>query len=346
MRNLVVVRAALAAALVVVSVEAAHAQIYESVGIRAQGMGGAFVAIADDASATWWNPAGLAGGAYVNTIIEYGTAQDPRVATDASGAAVPAWRLNTKGVSIAYPAMGLSYYRLLVSQIQPIAAIGTDPLSRQDPGRAPVRQTSLVLQQFGVTVGQSVGSHLVLGSTLKLLRGGSGSASTAAADASLDQAAALPTSAESHVDLDLGAMARFGAISLGAVVKNVRESSFGSGDAVVDLRRQARVGFAATSGKKRGSIGAFSFAVDADLTRTAMATGDVRHVAAGFEGWAFGSSLGLRAGVSANTVGDARPAAGAGLSLALRKGTYVDSQATFGSDQSRKGWGLALRVTF
>ena len=106
MRNLVVVRAALAAAFVVVSVEAAHAQIYESVGIRAQGMGGAFVAVADDATATWWNPAGLAGGAYVNTIIEYGTAQDPRVATDASGAAVPAWRLTRAGSRSPIPRSG------------------------------------------------------------------------------------------------------------------------------------------------------------------------------------------------------------------------------------------------
>ena len=40
------------------------AQIYETVGIRAQGMAGAFVAVADDSTATWWNPAGLATGAY------------------------------------------------------------------------------------------------------------------------------------------------------------------------------------------------------------------------------------------------------------------------------------------
>ena len=78
-----------------------------------------------------------------------------------------------------------------------------------------------------------------------------------------------------------------------------------------------------------------------------MATGDVRHVAAGVEGWVFSGSLGLRAGVSANTIGDGTAGGGrAALSLALRKGTYVDSQATFGSDQSRKGWGLDLRVTF
>ena len=37
----------------------ASAQFIEAVGVRALGMGGAFVAVANDSSATWWNPAGL-----------------------------------------------------------------------------------------------------------------------------------------------------------------------------------------------------------------------------------------------------------------------------------------------
>ena len=37
----------------------ALAQPYESLGVRALGMGGAFVAVADDATAAYWNPAGL-----------------------------------------------------------------------------------------------------------------------------------------------------------------------------------------------------------------------------------------------------------------------------------------------
>src|SRR5438094_8616567 len=37
-----------------------RAQTFDQVGERAQGMGGAFVAVADDASAIYWNPAGLA----------------------------------------------------------------------------------------------------------------------------------------------------------------------------------------------------------------------------------------------------------------------------------------------
>ena len=36
-----------------------HAQVFETFGVRALGMGGAFVAVADDATATYWNPAGL-----------------------------------------------------------------------------------------------------------------------------------------------------------------------------------------------------------------------------------------------------------------------------------------------
>ena len=51
----------------------ASAQIYETVGIRAQGMAGAFVAVADDSTATWWNPAGLATGAYFSGIVEHRT---------------------------------------------------------------------------------------------------------------------------------------------------------------------------------------------------------------------------------------------------------------------------------
>ena len=116
----------------------ASAQIYESVGIRAQGMAGAFVAVADDATATWWNPAGLAGGAYFNSIIEYGTAQDPRVPTDAGGLATPSWRTSTRGFAVAYPALGLSYYRLRVSEIRPLDPTAATSPGRQDQGPPPV----------------------------------------------------------------------------------------------------------------------------------------------------------------------------------------------------------------
>ncbi|MGH9162460.1 MAG: hypothetical protein ACRD2X_21040, partial [Vicinamibacteraceae bacterium] len=53
-----------------VSAAAAAAQPIELVGARALGMGGAFVAVADDATATYWNPAGLAFGGLFSTVVE------------------------------------------------------------------------------------------------------------------------------------------------------------------------------------------------------------------------------------------------------------------------------------
>src|SRR5229473_5118040 len=115
----------------------AQAQIYEAVGTRAQAMGGAFVAVADDATATWWNPAGLASGAYFNTILEYAGSQDPRQESrqdsrqpaDTSGA-VPAWRSATRGFAVAFLALGFSYYHLRVSEIRPFGSIAGSGLSR------------------------------------------------------------------------------------------------------------------------------------------------------------------------------------------------------------------------
>ena len=48
----------------------AFSQSFDLVGTRALGMGGAFVAVADDASATWWNPAGLPNSLIVDGIAE------------------------------------------------------------------------------------------------------------------------------------------------------------------------------------------------------------------------------------------------------------------------------------
>ncbi len=78
MRMTGVFRTALAAGLLASTALPAKAQIYEIVGTRAQGMGGAFVAVADDATATWWNPAGLATGAYFSSVVERGSTTEPR----------------------------------------------------------------------------------------------------------------------------------------------------------------------------------------------------------------------------------------------------------------------------
>ena len=65
-------------------------------------MGGAFVAVADDATATWWNPAGLAGGAYFSAILEIGSHREPRTTSDPAAPA-SAWRANVRGFAVGVP---------------------------------------------------------------------------------------------------------------------------------------------------------------------------------------------------------------------------------------------------
>lgn len=281
----------------------ARAQRAEAVGVRAQGMAGAFTAVADDATASWWNPAGLAGGSYFSSVLEYGRLPNP---PDTS----------VGGVSIAFPALGLSYYRLPISEMRPAGSTGQGVAIRQDQG---------TLSVFGVTVAQSLGNHFVVGSTLKAMSAG-----------------------ETHAGLDLGAMATFGLARVGLSVRNVTEATFGTGVDSLELKRQARAGFALSTGT-RGVIGTGAVAVDADLTTTVTAAGEQRRVAVGGEVWTTRRVIGLRGGVSRNFVGteDTLLSGGASVVFWRQKGLnwYVDGQLTGGSDEENR-WSVAVRLTF
>jgi len=280
----------------------AGAQSADMVGVRALGMGGAFTAVADDATATWWNPAGLAGGAFFSAIIEYAHPIDR-----------PGEGL--RAVSLGFPALGISYYRVPTTELRPsIATVG--PVgSREDEGS---------LSVFSATVGQSIGNHLVLGSTVKVLN-------------------ALE---DTEGGLDLGAMVMFGKTRAGLMVRNVTEPEFGSGPVVRKARRTARAGAAFTTGT-RGAIGDATFAFDADLVKTPTVRGEERRMAAGGEFWMFTRRVGLRGGISASTIDERRWTPSGGASAAIRRGTYVDAELTGGeADEGRRGWAIALRVTF
>ena len=266
------------AALVLTVSSPARAQLFEQIGVRAQGMAGAFVAVADDASATWWNPAGRATGAYFNGIVEHG-----RIEGDGAF-----------GVSVAYPALGLGYYR--------------------------VRLRSLVVNQFGATVGHSLGEHLVVGSNVKIVRG-----------------------EQTRGDLDLGAAATFKSARVAIAVRHIGAPDVGTDRNPIELERQVRVGVTHTSTLSSGAM--VTSALDADLTKTTTPDGDARHVAAGVEVWPK-PRLGVRGGVSANTVGDVRGAASVGASVGVRSGLFLDGFVTRGDDEAKKGWGLALRASF
>ncbi len=293
--------------LLIVSPRPSFAQLYESVGTRAQGMAGAFTAVADDATTTWWNPAGLNTGPLFGAIVQYrgGTGEDGE----------DSW-----GLSVMVPSLGLSYYRIRV--LETSSSSSTAPLSgdRQDKRAVGTRLSSFALNQFGATVGQSLGDHLVLGTTLQLLQA--------------DQV---------RGDVDAGAMATFGAARFAAVVKHIVAPDMSSDGHRLDVDRQVRIG-AAWDSRPRGRF-RMTAAADADLTRTSTVDGDERHLAGGVEAWV-SQAVSVRGGVSVNTIGDLRASASVGGSVAVRSGLFIDGEVTAGKDAVTKGWGLGLRATF
>lgn len=319
----------------------ASAQGFDAVGTRAQGMAGAFVAVADDATATWWNPAGLASGAYLSAILERGQNREP------SDAAIsgPAVRNSTSGFALAYPAMGLSYYRLRVSEIAPADSIGAAGPGRQDQGTASSVLRSVATTAFGATFGQSLGSHVVLASTVRLLRAGAVVSQDLSGVDPLDRADDFDVPRQTKTDLDIGALLRFRGVRLGGALKHVGEPAFGDGDARIVLKRQARAGIALTRGRT-GVFDSLVGAVDLDVTSAPTAFGEERRVAAGGEVAFAGSRVLLRGGVSTPATGERRWTKSTGASVALRKGFFVDSAITPGNGASRSGWSVSLRSAF
>src|SRR3954466_13515578 len=133
----------------------AAAQTFDTVGTRAAGMGGAFVAVADDASAAYWNPAGFASGAYFSLVLDRSEAK-----LDPPGSA-PAGSRSGLLLALGAPAVGLSYYRLRST------AVRASPLSFP----ATVEADTLITHHVGATVVQSLAPGLAAGATLKLVRG-------------------------------------------------------------------------------------------------------------------------------------------------------------------------------
>ena len=305
---------------------AAGAQSTESVGTRAQGMGGAFVGVADDASAVYWNPAGLAGGAYFSLVIDGNTA---RSVPDAApqGENRNGWLL-----ALSMPALGLSYARLQTTRVRP--AVGIPENSRVE---------SLLTHQIGATLVHSIIDNLAVGATVKLVRGTAASAEVLGNDRDdlLDHTDLLGHSS-TRGDLDVGVMAVASFGRLGLTVRNLTAPGFDTGRGEeLQLETQARLG---------GSVlllPEWKLAGDIDLTSSRGTFGDVRELAFGTEGQVI-RQLTARAGLRFNTIGDHdwTPAYSAGVSYALFGAMLIDGQITTGSDNVFRGWGLAGRFVF
>ena len=317
--------AAILATLALVPV-AGRAQSFEAAGTRPQGMGGAFVAVADDASAVFWNPAGLAGGAFFSLVLDGHRAE---VLPDEveSGAQRSSWLL-----ALTTPALGLSYYRLSHDAVAPA---GPDP-------NAGIRREGLVTHHVGATIVQSLTDSVAVGATLKLVRGIAGQAVVPAADrdAALRDVDLLGRSS-TRFDLDAGIMSRGALGSIGLVVRNVTEPAFPTAAGELRVERQVRAG--ASLALLRGWI----LASDLDLTRAAGPLGAVREFALGTERQVT-RTLPTRAGIRLNTAGDAgrTPSFSAGASYAAYGAVLVDVHVTTGPDEAFRGWGLAARMAF
>jgi hypothetical protein len=310
----------------------AGAQTFEAVGTRAAGMGGAFVAVADDASAVYWNPAGLVmGGNYLGLVIDalLGKAEPDNTPNAGRG--------NAQLIALSTPPLGLSYYRLESTKLRPLATFTSDPATRVN---------QLTTHHAGVTFVQSINQSLAVASTLKLVRGfaESGVVIGASRDDLLDSGPDLPDKASNSFDADIGVMATLGALRAGLTVRNATSPEFDTTDGtLLTLERQTRAGIS-----YRGLQGVI-LAADFDLERVQGTLGDVQNFAAGAEAQVV-RRVALRSGVRLNMRSDepggSAPAFSLGGTVATFRSLLVDAQITVGAEAADRGWGVGLRLVY
>ena len=314
------------------------AQSFESVGQRALGMGGAFVAVANDSSATWWNPAGLATGPFLDVALGRGASS--------ADADFPASRTGVWSLSLATPPLGVSYYRLKITEIRAAPATGPAAAGREDRA-AGEGLRSLSLSQFGATVLHTITTGVTAGATVKYVRGTVQARGFDPADAGVDLPTLLDAAddleggeSDGAVDVDLGLLATRGAFRFGVTARNLLEPRFG------DLKspRQVRAG-AAFDGEAAGTVPVM-VSVDADLGRYDGVGGDRRVIALGVEHWLRPKRIAIRGGARFNTTGEQDRTVTAGASVTARAGLFIDGYAAAGGDSGERGWGVAARVSF
>ena len=306
----------------------ARAQGADSVGTRAQGMAGAFVAVTDDASAVYWNPAALGKGAYFSLVMDGNRAETvPDSLPALSGGKRSGYLL-----ALGTPALGLSYYRLENKIVnRPITV-----------SRSAFQLDTLTTQHIGATFVQSLTDFLTVCSTVKIVRGVAGTGLIEGERDEILDHADVPGRSTGKFDLDAGVLLSGPVGRIGLVVRNISEPGFeverGGRELVLD--RQIRGGASVLL------LESWKLAADFDFTKQAGPFGEVREIAIGSEGQVT-RRLAARAGIRFNTAGDDHaPGLSVGGSFAALGSLLVDAQITGGSDKAFTGWGIAGRVVF
>jgi hypothetical protein len=330
----------------------AAGQPFEALGTRAKGMGGAFVAVADDVTAVYWNPAGLATGAMFDAQVEFGSREMTGDPDQPIGVGEQALRGRSRLIAVGFPALGLSYYRIDSEGAASLLTTVAEAENRETQSGSVLRLDRVTTQNFGVSLLQSITRFAVIGATVRAVRGAAVEAvsgETGLPGEMLDRAQDLEAVGQTKLDVDAGVMGSFGSVRVGVAARNLCEPVFGAvtGWGGARLRRRVRFGAAfVPRSRASGILGPLTVSVDADLTTNDAADGSRRDVAAGIERWLVGGRLGVRAGARGSTVGRARTVGTAGVSARLRPSMFVDWQLTSGGSESERSWGLAARVTF
>jgi hypothetical protein len=331
-------RLAGAAFLVMSGWAPAGAQPIEVVGTRALGMGGAFVAVANDSSATWWNPAAPAAGPFLDVALAW--------ASSAIDDQLPAARTGAWSFALTTPPFGLGYYRLRLTDV-PAGSTAQDRADREDRGEG-IEVRSLSVSQFGATILQTLVTGVHVGSTVKYVRGTARRSGIPVAEASLSVIPDLLdagddlSGGDSHgdVDVDVGVLAVVGGLRVGAVGRNLNAPEFDG----IRLPRHARVGVA-FDGEAVGRA-PFLLSLDVDLHRYDAGAAERQVVAVGGEHWLKRRRIAVRGGARINTVGDTASVVTGGASVSPRAGFFVDGHVAVGGDASDEGWSVAARVSF
>jgi hypothetical protein len=328
-------RIGITAALVALAGSApAGAQTFDAVGIRAQGMGGAFVAVADDATAVYWNPGAMATIGLFSAAVERSDGSVGRFGFDADGQPKDGQvRLQDQTgtlIGVGVPPLGVAYYRL-----RSAGFAGT--LAADRPAG---RGASLTTDNIAVNLLHSLAEGLHVGASLRAVRGmaASGFTEGSDADALADAVGDLQTRASWAFDVDAGVLVARGRWRAGLTARNLAAASFGT--PALDelaLSRQVRAGVAF---QPRSTT---TLALDADFTRTVTEIGNVRRLAVGLEQTVAPRVL-VRGGVHFSTIDEARPAVAFGASVAIRSSMWIDAQGTLGAHDAERRWGVGLRM--